>query len=330
MNTKQFTTTFTKTSDLIGKKVLSKESGKQFAKVQDIVIDQDTLTAICLVVDKGGWFSNAEVIPFEHVDIIGEDRVMVENENVVTNAKEFDQTVKSAIRSDSYIEKANIITKSGKKLGTLKDLYINRFDGTISMVEVSEGFFNTIFNGPKDVNTSRIETIGNDAIIVEDETSVTMEIQSEHQGVKGAMNDAQSTGKEIKENVTHAAQSLQDTTEKKLTEAYNRGQEISNDISHEVDKIQDPEKKDIVDKSQETSQKMYDSMKEKIEDTFDKTKNKIIKNRKKAAVGTFLKKDIRDDDTGELVAESGDFINKKLIQKAENHDVLTKVLANHS
>ncbi len=185
--TSNLTENLVKATNVIGLKVLSKENGLQFSKVKDIIYDPQTQTVAYLVTNEGGWFSEAKVIPFSSIDIIGPDRVMVPNEFVEVKASMSGYDLNTLIQNDDIIKNLNIVTENGEKLGKVVDFYFDAQTGAVKEFEVSQGLLSNIAGGTKSLRVKAIKLVGIDAVIVEPETADKFEEQSEHQGVKGAV-----------------------------------------------------------------------------------------------------------------------------------------------
>ncbi len=193
------TTQLTYTSDLIGKVVLSTDFAKEMGKVHDILYNISEQKIIAVVLDKGGWFSDAKVIMAPNIDSLGQDCVMVKSQDcVVTLESDFlKQKPSSLMISGDEIKKLNIITQSGSQHGKIDDLSIDSADLKIVAVKSSDGFFDNVTSEEKWFPISAIESIGDDAIIVSDDVTPLIEAR-DNQKLENWKSQVQSKVDELK------------------------------------------------------------------------------------------------------------------------------------
>lgn len=176
-----------KGSDLIGKPVISYDTGEQFEKIQDLVFDQNNNQLLGFVVDEGGWFSAARVLPLNRVQALGPDTVIVPNKNAVI-AADSEPIFRKILERNNILKGTKIITTDGKDLGTLTDLYFDEHTGGIEGYEASGGIFADAVNGKSFVPAPQTLKIGEDVAFVPPETATLMEEQAG--GLKGAVQSA--------------------------------------------------------------------------------------------------------------------------------------------
>ena len=111
-------------SKLIGLPVVSFETGKKFEKVEDIIYDDQTNSIVALLVDRGGMFSDAKIIEYSKISSVGDDAVIVVDENVIVSASE-SELVSRAVGEKVSVRGKQIMTEDGKDLGKVTDLSID-------------------------------------------------------------------------------------------------------------------------------------------------------------------------------------------------------------
>ena len=74
---------------MIGKPVVAFDSGEEFQNIVDLIFDQENNLLLGFLVDEGGWFSNALVLPLGSVQAIGNDAVIVASREAIAPAVEF-------------------------------------------------------------------------------------------------------------------------------------------------------------------------------------------------------------------------------------------------
>lgn len=178
-----------KGSDVIGLEVITIQKGREVNNVQDIIYSSKEQKVKALLVDQGGWFSDAEVIPIMNVLSIGQDAVMVQSGDMIKKASEIHDGVAAIIKGEQFLTGTKIMTEDGTELGTVNDLYFDSVTGKVTELEVSQGI-EDFRSGKKRVKVSDIITIGEDATIVKSYTEEVFAQQAEEQGIQGALQKA--------------------------------------------------------------------------------------------------------------------------------------------
>ncbi len=156
-------------SELIGKPIVSAESGERIGKVTDVLLDPQTQHVVGIVVG-GGVFASEHVLPYGDVQTLGRDAVIARTGAGVVGPKEWRQYTVDATRS-STLKHRRVLTTSGRALGEVHDILLND-GGMVESFEVSGGGLmprRSILPSVKGL------TIGSDAVLVPDETAAAME-----------------------------------------------------------------------------------------------------------------------------------------------------------
>ena len=191
-----------KGSDLIGKPVVSFDAGEQFEKIQDLIFDQNNNQLLGFVVDEGGWFSGARVLPLNRIQAVGPDAVIVPDKNAVI-AADNEPTFRKILERNNILKGTKIITTDGKDLGTLVDLYFDEQTGAVEGYEASGGIFADAVSGRSFVPAPHTLKIGEDVAFVPPETAQLMEEQVG--GLRGA---AQSATESVSSAASTAAETV--------------------------------------------------------------------------------------------------------------------------
>ena len=196
-----------KGSDIIGLPVVTFDSGEKIEKVTDVVFDHSTNQVLAFLVDEGGWFSSARVVPFEALQTVGSDALIVPVKSAVVEAGRVPAVAK-ILERDNVLKGTKIMTTDGRDLGSMRDLYFDEESGRVEGFEVSGGLFADAYEGRSFVPAPQTLTIGEDVAFVPPETAGLMEEQVG--GVKGA---AQTLGDRIKEGAEAAGEKIQSGAE---------------------------------------------------------------------------------------------------------------------
>lgn len=174
-----------KAKELIGKGVVHQATGERLATVYDLVFTPDTRNVSALVVDSGGWFRDARVIPWSAIASIG-DVVMVQGDKPIIVASE-SAALQQDLQNNARITGTPIVTDTGERIGTIGDLFINE-RGNVIGYSVKQGFVSDL-SGRKFLPVDQVQSVGKDAVI-----AGPAELQSLKQAVKQIEQDAGGTG----------------------------------------------------------------------------------------------------------------------------------------
>ncbi|MBW4660415.1 MAG: PRC-barrel domain-containing protein [Drouetiella hepatica Uher 2000/2452] len=192
-----------KGSDILGKAVVAYDKGESFCRVKDLVFDQDSNQLLALLVEEGGWFSDAQVIPFQSIQAIGLDAVIVPAESAVVRVSQLPE-VKRILDRNNVLKGTHIMTTDGRDLGKMIDLYFDEHAGVIDGYEVSGGLFADAYSGRSYVPAPHTLKIGEDVAFVPSEVADLMEEQIG--GIKGAM---QTAGEKVQSAALTAGEKVQ-------------------------------------------------------------------------------------------------------------------------
>ena len=190
-----------KGSDVIGKPVVAFDSGEQLHRVQDLLFDQENNQLLGFLVDEGGWFSTARVVPLQNIQSIGVDAVIIPARNTVLNADQVPQ-IKRVLERNNALKGTKIMTTDGRNLGTLIDLYFDETSGVIEGYEVSGGLFADAYTGRSFVPAPQTVKIGQDVAFVPPDGATMMEEQVG--GIKAAVQSAGDTLQSATDQATAA------------------------------------------------------------------------------------------------------------------------------
>jgi uncharacterized protein YrrD len=201
---------------MIGKPVVAYDSGEEFKTIVDLIFDQESNQLLGFLVDEGGWFSNALVLPLTNIQAIGADAVIVASRDTVDSASEFPK-MQSILARDNILKGTRIMTLDGRDLGTMVDLYFDDTSGAIEGYEVSGGIFADAYSGRSFVPAPDTLKIGEDIAFVPSETADLM--QEQVGGIRGAMQTASEKVQEMAQLTGEKAQEAAQFTGEKFQEA---------------------------------------------------------------------------------------------------------------
>ncbi len=220
-----------KGKDIVGKPVVAYDSGEKIETIIDLIFDQYDNRLLGFLIDEGGWFSNAKVLPLDLVKAIGVDAVIVQSKEAIFLASTH-AAINKILENNNILNGTRIMTTDGRDLGTLIDFYFDETTGAVEGYEASGGLFADAYSGRSFVPAPQTLKIGEDVAFVPAETAGLMEEQVG--GIKAAMQNA---SEKIQETAHAAGEKFQETSQiagDKLQEA---GRVVSSKIT---DTIVDP------------------------------------------------------------------------------------------
>jgi uncharacterized protein YrrD len=286
-----------KATDIIGLKIISLQNGKELGQVKDLVYDPDEIKMTALIVEEGGIFSEAKLIPFNEIRNIGDDAVIIESANKIKKISEIDSKISQIAKANTYITNTKVLTNNGIELGTVSDLLLDPTTGIVGQMEISQGMIKDVRSGKKYIDISQIETIGKDIIIVKPEVESIIRQQSQNQGLEGVVNQTVSQGKEFVENPD--------------TQRF---------VAEKKDEL-----KDGFGEIKSEAQDIGKNIQEKVSEIGGNIRNKQVEN----SIGKYLSINLLDENDA-IIAKRGDLITHKLVNKAESLNLLNQILNNVS
>jgi uncharacterized protein YrrD len=193
-----------KGKDIIGKPLVAYDSGEKVETVVDLIFDQYDNRLLGFLIDEGGWFSNAKVLPLNLVKAIGVDAIIIQSKEAIALATDYPD-IHKILESNNILNGTRIMTTDGRDLGTLIDFYFDEQTGIVEGYEASGGLFADAYSGRSFVPAPQTLKIGDDVAFVPAETAGLMEEQVG--GFKAAMQNA---GEKIQETAQVAGDKLQE------------------------------------------------------------------------------------------------------------------------
>lgn len=279
-------------NDVIGLRVVSLKKGENIEDVNDVIYDPPAKQVRALLVDRGGWFSEAKVILLSDVKSIGRDAVMVDTKEVIKKASDLPEPLSSVAR-ESKLKKMNIFTESGTDLGRVTNIVFDPASGYVREFEVSQGAIQDIKTGRKYLLAEDVVRVGVDDIIVKDEAEANFQKQA----------------KKREEQVAKAEKGAEKAVEK----TKGKVQEV----------VESPSIQTSTARIKSGAEKFASDVQTRYGQIRSEQKNTRIKN----ALGQYLTKTILLPND-QVLAKRGEMINYEMINKAEKNGLLEQVLDN--
>jgi uncharacterized protein YrrD len=204
-----------KGSDIIGKPIVAYDTGEKIGRVRDLIFDQERSYLVALLIQEGGFMSDARVIPLAAIQSIGMDAAIVGRADNIILAKS-DPNVAKILDRNNIMNGTHIMTVSGQDLGKMVDLYFDETSGGIEGYEVSGGIFADAYSGRSFVPAVQTLRIGEDYAFVPAMVADLMEEQVG--GIKAAVQDTsdrvQAAAHKAGEQISEVSRDMSDKASK--------------------------------------------------------------------------------------------------------------------
>lgn len=151
-------------SDIIGKPVVSAESGDRLGSVSDALVEPEGVSVVGLVVG-GGVLAKEHVLPFGDIQTLGGDTVLARTHAGVVAPREWRRGGVKATRS-SKLRGRPVLTAGGEKLGEVSDLLVDEHTGAFDGLEISAHQLAGLRTKRSIVRARDQIRIGRDAVVV--------------------------------------------------------------------------------------------------------------------------------------------------------------------
>ena len=329
-----------KGKDIIGRKIVTLDGGEKLDSVRDLIFDEQGNRVLALLIDEGGWFHAARVIPFTSVRSVGEDAVMIGSADDVVSAQG-DATLAAAMESKSGLAGLNLITTDGKDLGRIADVFFDEVSGQVVGYEATGGLFSDLSSGRTFVPAPESVTIGAEAAIVPPAVAHAMEEQ-EAGGLQGAFGSAADSVKgaagTVADSVKGAAGNVAQATRERQKE-YVVGKAAGNDVASDSGVVLVTKGETITAAHAEqaealgllgsltaaagggAAQELYGSAKESVQGGLENMATATKERQKEYVVGKTAGSDVSAPD-GTLIVEKGQTITEMHAVIAEDKGAL--------
>ena len=290
-----------KGKDIIGKSVIAYDSGKKITNVIDLIFDQNDNRLLGFLVEEGGLFSSAKVLPLYLVKALGVDAIIIPDRQSIASSRSY-ADIHNILDNNNVLNGTRIMTTDGRDLGKLIDFYFDETTGIIEGYETSGGLFADAYSGRSFVPAPKTLKIGRDVAFVPVETVVLMEEQVG--GLKAAMQNAST---KIQETAQVAGTKIQETAQIAGTKLQETAQVAGT-------------------KFQETSQTAGEQLQAAGRVANTKLTDAIVDRaaQKEFVIGKTAQQTILDPD-GNLVVRAGGIITAQMADTAARADILDRL-----
>lgn len=160
-----------KVRQLIGLPVVELTSGKRVAVIRSLLIDPVTCRLVALVLQKSGLLSDGKAVELERVHAIGDAAVILPESVEPVSTGSLLERWPQAVTEDRLAGR-QVLTDSGRMLGTLADLVFDPATGRVEQLVLSDGLLQDLIGGYSTIPAPGQAVVGDDHIIVPEAASV--------------------------------------------------------------------------------------------------------------------------------------------------------------
>ncbi|MGI6685131.1 MAG: PRC-barrel domain-containing protein [Bacillota bacterium] len=200
--------------------VLSVNEGEHLGYVKSLVVDPARKEVTAFVINRKGWFKEDKIIPFNRVQNIGENAIVIDKSGTAEKPANFPQIIK-LIKNPARLINIKVVSTTGKALGHVEEFYFDT-TGKITKFELGSKITEGFWKGKTLLPCEEVITIGKDVMIVKE----------------GAENRVLSEGKQLKKTMSD----LKAVTTKAWDTTVQTSQKLGHAITNSINKLAEEEK----------------------------------------------------------------------------------------
>jgi uncharacterized protein YrrD len=144
--------------------IYSLDRGEEIGEVENLIFDPHQREVVGFVLEEGGLFRSPQIVPFESIESIGPDVLVLKRGASLELPSE--QADPKQLKEGFNLTGRRVISERGHEIGAVYDLEIDERTGTVTGMEVRRGLFQDTAEGRKRIGFEYIQQIGKDAVIV--------------------------------------------------------------------------------------------------------------------------------------------------------------------
>lgn len=301
-----------KGSDVIGKVVVTYDTGQKIERILDLIFDQERNQFLGFLVEEKGLFRDAKVIPLKEVQAIGLDAIVVNSKDSVVEAHH-SPAIAKILYHNNVLTGTKILTTAGLNLGELVDLFFDEQSGLVEGYEVSGGIFADAYSGRSFVPAPETLKIGYDVAFVPPETAQMMAEQVG--GIRGAVQSTgdmwQDSAETANRRLQAAAQSVNEQLQSSV-ETVNRSlKEASQNAGEQLQAANDATSSKLQDFNRDAAATLTNKL-------VDPTEQKVY------VIGKPVERDVLTQD-GSLLLSQGQQVTLAYAEAAERMGILSEL-----
>lgn len=126
---------------LVTLKIIDKENRQPIGKILDLIYSHDYKKVAYIVVKNNNLIKNKAPIPYENINFLNSNQGLY-----LDNIQVFEEQLEEVIEEFQFIDK-EVRGEDGESIGYIKDLVINKEDGSIGGFIITEGVIEDLIKG---------------------------------------------------------------------------------------------------------------------------------------------------------------------------------------
>jgi uncharacterized protein YrrD len=151
-------------NEMIGKPIISTDTGERGGSIEDVLLDGSHKHVVGVLL-ASGMLSRQRVLPFEDVQTVGVDTLIVKTLSTVRDGKDWLHEGYPAHRWTA-IRGKRVVTADGAGIGTLRDLVADVHTGDVVAFEVASGSRRARTAQPAVVHDAGDVQLTNDIVVI--------------------------------------------------------------------------------------------------------------------------------------------------------------------
>lgn len=123
-----------KTKEIVGLPIISISDGMEVGTVKGLVVNAGKGAIDYMIVDDSKQLLSTSVISTVNVLGMGEYAVTIENDSVINDISKIPEAV-DLVQKNIQVKGTKVLTKKGRLIGEIGDIYVDEDSGTISALE---------------------------------------------------------------------------------------------------------------------------------------------------------------------------------------------------
>lgn len=156
--------------ELLGLPIIDAATRRRLGEVEDLLFDDKQFRITGFLIDKGGWFHPARLVPLTGIQQLASDMLKAENTEP--------QALTARVPLVSKLQRKKVTTQAGKPLGSVQDIVVDENSFRITGLEISDGLIRDLLSGRALIERAAVITESEHVVIVEDQLADIWERRS--------------------------------------------------------------------------------------------------------------------------------------------------------
>lgn len=302
--------------ELIGMPIYSLDRGEEIGEVENLIFDPDQRKIVGFVLEEGGLFRSPQVIPFESIESIGPDAIVLKRDAPLDIPPE--EVDPKQLKESFNLTGRKVVSEKGHEIGRVYDLDIDELTGTVTGIEVKRGLFQDTAEGKKHIDYDYIQQIGKHAIIVSQ--AALDALADQKGGISATYQSMKEAGVESLERVRGKTGTLGSTAREKK-ESWGKTAQEQMEQMRERSRLH-------LDRGRTEASRFWESFRTSLkdagrraEDYFEWLESRIMRRRIERAIGRRVSRTIFDP-SDNVILQQGELITHNAVHQAKEAGIL--------